>query len=140
MDFLLKHFKFYWVTYTNGGKESTSIQLLVYGLNSFKEFHKDRFLVPCCLIFTTMIYIFCIKRNWYLQLCRWRNSISLWLKLEMRFRKVRTQSELAIAWFEMNYIKVKGNAQFVQRVTFEPSMDFKQIHYGSYKYYKSCWF
>ena len=36
--------------------------------------------------------------------------------------------------------KVKGNAQFVQKVTFEPLMDFKQNHYGSWKYYKSCYF
>ena len=35
---------------------------------------------------------------------------------------------------------VKGNAQFVQKVTFEPSMDFKQNHYGCWKYYKSCYF
>ena len=34
----------------------------------------------------------------------------------------------------------KGNAQFVQKVTFEPLMDFKQKHYGSWKYYKSCYF
>ena len=31
---------------------------------------------------------------------------------------------------------VKGNAQFVQKVTFEPLMDFKQNHCGSWKYYK----
>ena len=33
----------------------------------------------------------------------------------------------------------KGNAQFVQKVTFEPSMDFKQNHCWSWKYYKSCY-
>ena len=27
---------------------------------------------------------------------------------------------------------IKGNAQFVQKVTFEPLMDFKQNHYGSW--------
>ena len=36
-------------------KESRPIQLLVHGLNYFKEFHKDQFLVPCCLIFISMI-------------------------------------------------------------------------------------
>ena len=41
--------------YKKGGKESRSIQLLVHGLNYFKEFHKDRLLVPCCLIFTSII-------------------------------------------------------------------------------------
>ena len=35
---------------------------------------------------------------------------------------------------------LKGNAQFFQKVTFEPLMDFKQNHYGSCKYYKSCYF
>ena len=30
-------------------------KLLVHVLNYFKEFHKDRFLVPCGLIFTSMI-------------------------------------------------------------------------------------
>ena len=34
----------------------------------------------------------------------------------------------------------KGNAQFVQKVTFEPLINFKQNHYGSWKYYKSCYF
>ena len=36
------------------------------------------------------------------------------------------------------YALVKGNAQFVQKVTFEPLMDFKQNHHRSWKYYKSC--
>ena len=33
------------------------------------------------------------------------------------------------------YLKVaiKGNAQFVRKATFEPLMDFKQNHYGSWK-------
>ena len=34
---------------------------------------------------------------------------------------------------------LKGNAQFFQKVTFEPLMDFKQNHYGSWKYYKNCY-
>ena len=33
-----------------------------------------------------------------------------------------------------------GKAQFVQKVTFEPFMGFKQNHYGSWKCYKSCYF
>ena len=37
-------------------------------------------------------------------------------------------------------IHFKGNAQFVQKLTFEPLMDFKQNHYGSWKYYKSSYF
>ena len=36
-------------------RESRLTQLLVHGLTYFQEFHKDRFLVPCCLIFTSMI-------------------------------------------------------------------------------------
>ena len=35
---------------------------------------------------------------------------------------------------------VKGNAQFVQKVTFESLINFKQDHYGSWKCYKSCYF
>ena len=35
---------------------------------------------------------------------------------------------------------IKGNAQFDGKVTFEPLLDFKQNHYGSWKYYKSCYF
>ena len=30
-------------------------------------------------------------------------------------------------------LHLKGNAQFVQNVTFEPWMDFKQNQYGSWK-------
>ena len=40
----------------------------------------------------------------------------------------------------MNNYVIKGNAQFVQKVTFEPLEDFKQNHYGSWYYYKSCYF
>ena len=36
--------------------------------------------------------------------------------------------------------KLKGHVQFVQKVIFEPLMDFKQNHYGSWKYYKSYTF
>ena len=35
---------------------------------------------------------------------------------------------------------VKGNAQFVQKVTFESLINFKQDHYGSWKCYKSYYF
>ena len=34
----------------------------------------------------------------------------------------------------------KGNTQFVQKVTFELLMDFKQNHYGNWKPYESCYF
>ena len=37
-------------------------------------------------------------------------------------------------------LQVKGNAQFVQKVTFEPLIDFKQNHYANRKCYKSCYF
>ena len=33
----------------------------------------------------------------------------------------------------------KGNTQFVQKVTFEPSVDLKKTH-ESWKYYKGCYF
>ena len=36
-------------------QESRLTQLLVHGHNYFQEFYKDRFLVPCCLMFTSMI-------------------------------------------------------------------------------------
>ena len=35
---------------------------------------------------------------------------------------------------------IKGNTQFVQKVTFEPSIDSKQSYYGSWKYYKTWYF
>ena len=28
---------------------------------------------------------------------------------------------------------IKGNTQFIQKVTFEPLMEFKQNHYGNWK-------
>ena len=37
-------------------------------------------------------------------------------------------------------LQVKGNAQFVQKVTFEPLIDFKQNHYANRKCYKSRYF
>ena len=36
---------------------------------------------------------------------------------------------------EVKYLK--ENAQFVQKVTFEPLTDVKHNHYGSWKFYKS---
>ena len=33
-----------------------------------------------------------------------------------------------------------GNDQFVQKVTFEPFIDCKQNQYGSWKYYRRCYF
>ena len=46
-----------------------------------------------------------------------------------------------IGWifWKMTQNHVKGNAQF-QKLTFESLMDFKQNHYGSRKYFKSCYF
>ena len=35
---------------------------------------------------------------------------------------------------------LKRNAQFFQKVTFEPLMDLKQNHYGNWKCFKSCYF
>ena len=35
---------------------------------------------------------------------------------------------------------IKGNTQFLEKVTFEPFMDFKQNHYRSRKYYKTAIF
>ena len=35
---------------------------------------------------------------------------------------------------------IKGNAQFIQKATFEPLTDYKQNHYGSWKYCRSCYF
>ena len=43
---------------------------------------------------------------------------------------------------QVNFInlQVKEDVQFVQKVTFEPLIDFKQNHYGNWKCYKSCYF
>ena len=35
---------------------------------------------------------------------------------------------------------LKGNAQFVQKVTFEPLMKFKLNHFRNWKYYKNFYF
>ena len=35
---------------------------------------------------------------------------------------------------------LKGNGPFVKKLTFEPLMGFKQNRYGSWTYYKSCYF
>ena len=35
---------------------------------------------------------------------------------------------------------MKGNVQFFQKVTFEPLVDFKQNHYGSWKITKAATF
>ena len=44
-------------------------------------------------------------------------------------------------FMKLRKVKIfKGNTQFVQKVTFKPLMDFKQNYYGSWKYYKCCYF
>ena len=59
------------------------------------------------------------------------------------FKNVLKESPICINFFDFgviaSYSQFKGNAQFVQKVTFEPLTDFKQNHYGSWKYYKSCY-
>ena len=35
---------------------------------------------------------------------------------------------------------LKEMRNLFKKVTFEPLMDLKQNHYGSWKYYKSCYF
>ena len=65
----------------------------------------------------------------------------------MHLSKEQNYCGLIIAFLEPTLIfsmfkkkkKKKANAQFVQKVTFEPSFDFKRSHYGSWKYYKSCY-
>ena len=37
-------------------------------------------------------------------------------------------------------LQLKGNVQFVQKVTFDPLIDFKQNHYANRKCYKNCYF
>ena len=58
MGFLLKRLKLYEIIYKIDGKESRSIQLAVLGLSYFKEFRKDKSLVPYYLILTSMIIFF----------------------------------------------------------------------------------
>ena len=41
---------------------------------------------------------------------------------------------------QFQFDHLKGNAQFFHKVTFEPLMDLKQNYYGSWKYYKNCYF
>ena len=41
---------------------------------------------------------------------------------------------------EITEAAIKGDALFVQKVTFELLMDFKQNHYGSWRYHKSWYF
>ena len=61
--------------------------------------------------------------------------MKLYIELPTPFRLKSIEKTLVAEFF-----LIKGNAQFVQKVTFEPLMDFKQNHYGSWKYYKSCYF
>ena len=57
-----------------------------------------------------------------------------------RITQYLSQHQLRILFKTFMISQLKGNAQFFQKVTFEPLMDFKQNHYGNRKYYKSCYF
>ena len=50
------------------------------------------------------------------------------------------QNKLCVLEKLIHLKEIKGNAQLVQKVTFELLMDFKQNHYENWKYYKSCYF
>ena len=43
-------------------------------------------------------------------------------------------------FFNVIWKSIYRKRQFVEKVTFEPLMDLKQNHNGSWKYYKSCYF
>ena len=58
---------------------------------------------------------------------------------KLRFWKLKHQI-LAIILCSVSCTHVKGSAEFVQKVTFEPLKGFKQNHYWSWKYYKNCYF
>ena len=58
---------------------------------------------------------------------------------KLRFWKLKHQI-LAIILCSVSCTHVKGNAEFVQKVTFEPLKGFKQNHYWSWKYQKNCYF
>ena len=53
---------------------------------------------------------------------------------------IQIYSVQLIYCFYDNDDELKGNAQFVQKVTFEPLMNFKLDHFGSWKCYKSYYF
>ena len=75
-------------------------------------------------------------------------------KTVMSEANVKTNRMVSTNWtyhkersFASNYfiflkilLQLKGNVQLVQKVTFEPLVDFKQNYYGSWKYQKSCYF
>ena len=58
------------------------------------------------------------------------------------FSKICYVFHFLIGWifWKITQNHVKGNAQFVQKLTFESLMDYKQNHYGSWKYFKSSYF
>ena len=57
-----------------------------------------------------------------------------------RITQYLSQHQLRILFKTFMISRLKGNAQFFQKVTFEPLMDFKQNHYGNRKYYKAATF
>ena len=56
------------------------------------------------------------------------------LKQQMYFSLVEHRLKETRAPFTKTRHSIKGNAQFVKKVTFEHLMDFKQNHYGSLKH------
>ena len=76
-------------------------------MSYFKEFQKDQFLVLRCLTFTSMIYFFALNE---IDICNFSDDKTPYVcgsKLKSVLEKQDHNFEIAIAWFEMNCVKLK---------------------------------
>ena len=81
----------------------------IVAISYFKEFYKDQFLVPYGLIITSVIYFFALKGT---DTCNFADDTTLYVcdsNLKSVLETLENNSEVAIAWFEMNYMKLKTN-------------------------------
>ena len=63
------------------------------------------------------------------------------VKTKLDSKIFKRKNLVLICWnFLVLCTNVQGNAQFDQKGTFKPLMDFKQNLYGNWKCYKSCYF
>ena len=75
----------------------------------FKEFHKDQFLVLYSLILRSMIYFFGLKG---IEICNFADDITPYIcdsNLKSALETLEHNSDLAIVWFEMNYMKLNSD-------------------------------
>ena len=86
----------------------------------------------CCSFSSAVLFTLIIPNLFFYIIFMWTYILNVFIALGPAV-------VFLISWQVLSQF-FKGNAQFVQKVTFKPLMDLNQNHYRSWTFYKSCYF